>query len=261
MSAVQPQITVSRHEIIQNELRWHEEEAHRRETLDHYLYDPPVFDNVIAAQLDHLALNHGRHLLEMACGPGKETLAFSNMGQSLVSFDLSYVQVSAARDYVLRQNPTAQVHFVQANAEELPFADESFSAIYGKAVLHHLDLSIAAAEVKRLLCSNGRASFAEPLAWHPMIWLGRRLTPSLRTRDEHPLRYDELEEFAGQFDHSQTAYVYLVMPLAYLLRFSPFTEGLFRQIYRIFNGIDRTLLRLVPVLRRLAWYGIVHVSR
>ncbi len=49
MSAVQPQIVGSRHEVIQNELRWHEEEAHRRQTLDRYLYDPPVFDNVIAS--------------------------------------------------------------------------------------------------------------------------------------------------------------------------------------------------------------------
>ena len=135
----------------------------------------------------------------MGGGEGKETVELAARGLRPVSLDLSHRQLARARALIRAQNPGAPVYFIQANAEELPFADGSFRVVYGKAILHHLDLDLAAGEITRVMRADGRAAFAEPLADHPLIGLGRRLTPRLRTRDERPLAADEMERFAERF--------------------------------------------------------------
>jgi len=171
-----------RRDVIQAELAWHEQEAHRRYSLDELLYDPPAFDAVVGPAIDFLAATPGERVLDMGCGEGKETFALAARGLTVISTDLSHVQLARARERVRDGLPDARAHFVQANAEELPFVAGAFRVIYGKAILHHLDLDLAAAEVDRLLPPGGRATFAEPLPCHPIIVFGRRLTPRLRTK-------------------------------------------------------------------------------
>jgi SAM-dependent methyltransferase len=53
------------------------------------------------------------------------------------------------------------VQTLQADAESLPFADESFDLVIGHAILHHLpDLDRAFAEFRRVLRPGGRIVFA-----------------------------------------------------------------------------------------------------
>lgn len=261
MNTVRIEQPAPRQAVIENELRWHEEEAHRRQHIDGILYISPAFDDIVAAQVAYLDLTPGQRVLEMGSGPGKETLIFSRRGQTVYTFDLSYVQLAAAREQVLRNNPDAQVFWVQANAEELPFATDAFGAVYGKAILHHLDLDIAADEVGRVLTAGGRATFAEPMAWHPLIWLGRRLTPQLRTRDEHPLQWQELAAFAVRFDARPVEHFYVAAPLAFTLRFIPGGERAFRRVWQILNAVDHRLFARLPLVRDLAWYGVVFLRK
>jgi ubiquinone/menaquinone biosynthesis C-methylase UbiE len=54
-----------------------------------------------------------------------------------------------------------QVRTARADAESLPFADQSFDLVLGHAVLHHLpDLRRAFAEFDRVLAPGGRIAFA-----------------------------------------------------------------------------------------------------
>ena len=168
-----PTSTSNRKEIIQSELIWHEQEAHRRYSLDSFLYDPPAFDAVVQSTLDFLQIDSCELVLDMGCGEGKETFELASRGLHIVSTDLSFTQMSRARELIRENIPDAPVCFIQANAEELPFAPGSFRIIYGKAILHHLDLDISAREVNRLLKPEGRATFAEPLAQHPLFWMAR----------------------------------------------------------------------------------------
>ena len=48
-----------RRDVIQAELAWHEQEAHRRYSLDELLYDPPAFDAVVGPAIDFLAATPG----------------------------------------------------------------------------------------------------------------------------------------------------------------------------------------------------------
>lgn len=261
MEIVRSERRKERQTVIENELRWHEEEAHRRHHLDELLYRSPAFDEVVEEQQAFLAPLDSDLLLEIGSGTGKETLLFSQKGLTVFTIDLSYVQLAAAKAHVLNTHPSARAFWVQANAEELPFADGAFDAIYGKAILHHLDLEIAADEVKRVLRNAGRASFAEPLAGHPLIWLGRKLTPHLRTRDEHPLKWSELAAFAAQFDALPVKYFYVTAPLAYFLRLAPIFARIFGDFWHMLLQVDQTLLTLLPPLRKLAWYGVVSLRK
>jgi len=250
-----------RRAVIQAELAWHEQEAHRRYSLDELLYDPPAFDAVVGPAIDFLAAAPGERVLDMGCGEGKETYALAERGLTVISTDLSHVQLARARERVRDALPDARAHFVQANAEELPFAAGAFRVIYGKAILHHLDLNLAAAEVDRLLTQGGRATFAEPLARHPIIVLGRRLTPRLRTRDERPFGLADMDRFAGRFAQRETDAHFLLAPLAYFLRLLPGGEALFRRAHERLAQLDGRLFAQFDALRAFAWYGVVRLRK
>lgn len=250
----------SHDDVIARELAWHEQEAHRRTALE-FLYAPPAFDPVVQACLGFLAVQPGQRVLDVGCGEGKETLALGLAGARVVATDLSLVQMELAQRRLSAHRAPFAVAFVQANGEATPFADAAFDAVHGKAILHHLDLALAASEVNRLLTPGGRAAFAEPLAHHPLFWLARRLSPHMRTRDERPLALCELHAFAGRFAQADVDVLFLLAPLAYLFRLVPRCERLFRVAHRWLHALDRLVLRAVPFLRRFAWYGVVTVRK
>ena len=253
--------TSHRKAVIQRELTWHEQEAHGRYSLDAFLYDPPALDAVVQPAIEYLHGNTGELVLDMGCGEGKETLELASRGLHVVSTDLSRTQLSRARELVRRKVPDGTVYFVQANAEELPFAGEGFRIIYGKAILHHLDLDISFREVNRLLEPNGRATFAEPMAQHPLFWLARRLTPKLRTQDERPVILSELERFSNRFRFQELEVHFLFAPCAYFFRIIPKGERVFRKMHSFLSKLDTGLFRNFRAVRRFAWYGVIRVQK
>jgi len=253
--------TNNRQAVIQRELEWHEREANRRIPLDKLLYDPPAFDAVVQSGLDFLQPSAGERVLDLGCGEGKEVVALAALGAIVIGVDLSLAQLKRTRQLVLEQSPTSRVYLVQASAEQLPFAAGSFRTVYGKAILHHLDLTTAAAETWRILINRGRATFAEPLAHHPIFWLGRRLTPRLHTRDERPFPLSAFRQFAAPFSRYSIEAAFLFAPLAYPIRRLPRGERTFRRVHALLQRLDNWLLTRSARLRRLAWYGIVKVTK
>src|SRR5437588_539814 len=92
---------------------------------------------------------------------------------------------------------------VLADPARLLFADADWldhetwvrAAVWGTAVLHHLDLAVAAVELRRVLRAGGVAVFCEPWAENPLLRLARRRLPypgKQRTADEEPLRCRDL---------------------------------------------------------------------
>ena len=249
-----------RREVVQRELAWHEEEAHRRYTIDALLYDPPAFDAVVEAGLDFLQPEQGELVLEIACGEGKEALALARRGAIVICEDLSHVQLLRTKELLEAQGVAKQVMFIQANAEEPPFADNSFRLIYGKAIIHHLDSDLSANEIQRLLKPGGKASFAEPLAKHPLILLGRWLTPRLRTQDERPLPLENFRYFGSLFPQMTLSTHFLLTPLAYFVRWLPRGERPFRWLHKQLQRLDQKLFQHFPRLRSWAWYGLVNLT-
>ncbi|MBV8954710.1 MAG: class I SAM-dependent methyltransferase [Solirubrobacterales bacterium] len=115
------------------------------------------------------------HGLEIGAGTGYFSLNLLQAGvvREATCTDISPGMVSALGDNAERLG--LRVRAARADAESLPFPDESFDLVLGHAVLHHLpDLRRAFSEFLRVLRPGGRIVFAgEPsrfgdrLAWVP----------------------------------------------------------------------------------------------
>src|SRR5215213_1278890 len=125
----------------------------------------------------------GARMLEFGCGASAMASTFGAAASAVVGIDISDVAVRQASDRAATAGLNATYHVMDAEALEFP--DRSFDLICSTAILHHLDLRKAYAEIARTLTPGGHAIFMEPLAYNPAINLYRRMTPHLRTPDEH----------------------------------------------------------------------------
>ena len=139
----------------------------------------------------------------MEVGAGLESVALkAPFKSSLISIDIS----STAIDKLKSSKKKGDVVFEVADAHRLPYESNKFDLIIGRGILHHLDLSAAVPELKRVLKQDGGVVFGEPLAGNPLINLYRKLTPSLRTPDEQPLRHSDIMYIKDTFPGTKIFY-------------------------------------------------------
>ncbi|MFL5900395.1 MAG: class I SAM-dependent methyltransferase [Solirubrobacterales bacterium] len=99
--------------------------------------------------------------LEIGSGTGYFSLNLLQLGaiESLTATDISVGMLK--RLATTAEGLGLEVETAQTEAEELPFADESFDLVFGHAVLHHIpDLDKAFAEFRRVLRPGGAIAFA-----------------------------------------------------------------------------------------------------
>ncbi len=199
-----------------------------------------------------MSYSSGRHVLEYGCGEGEWARQIAENGASSVTaFDLSEARVEIAREKA-RNRHLDNVHFLVANAEALDFEDDTFDLVCGTAIIHHLDLHKAFSEIARVLRPGGVAVFMEPLGHNPLINLYRRLTPHLRTEDEHPLVVDDYKIARPFFEVDVHAFGLLSL-LAIPFRKTKY----FTRLTKTLDGADRFLFKYVPRSKRYAWYCVV----
>jgi SAM-dependent methyltransferase len=97
-----------------------------------------------------------RDVLEVGCGLGTDTVRFARAGARVTALDIAPTAVELTRRHLDAEGLAAAV--VQADAEELPFADGSFDLVYSWGVVHHTpDTARAVREVARVLRPGGEA--------------------------------------------------------------------------------------------------------
>jgi SAM-dependent methyltransferase len=118
------------------------------------------------------------------------------------AFDLSSASIEVARRRAELHGVADAIDFRVAAGEALPYPDERFDVVVGKAILHHLDVRLAAPELHRVLRPGGRAAFAEPLGTNPLIVFGRERLPyphkNARGADS-PLSRAEVQAWGAPF--------------------------------------------------------------
>ena len=103
------------------------------------------------------ALLKGKHLLEIGCGMGYDSLEFLKRGVRVTATDLTPNAIKVTRRHFEVEGVQAD-EIRTANALELPFADETFDAVWSNGVLHATgDTSRAIREARRVLKTGGRA--------------------------------------------------------------------------------------------------------
>jgi ubiquinone/menaquinone biosynthesis C-methylase UbiE len=95
-------------------------------------------------------------LLEVGCGMGTDLLQFARMGIHVTGVDLTDSGIAMAKKRFDLYGQEADLRV--ADAETLPFEDETFDVVYSFGVLHHTpDTKKAIGETHRVLKSEGKA--------------------------------------------------------------------------------------------------------
>jgi SAM-dependent methyltransferase len=99
--------------------------------------------------LEWLAARPGEKILDLGCGDGQLTQRIAAAGADVLGVDASLDMVRAARD----RGVVADV----GDAQQLPYANKTFDAVFSNAALHWVrDQDAMLAEINRVLKPGGR---------------------------------------------------------------------------------------------------------
>jgi SAM-dependent methyltransferase len=153
---------------LAREIEFHRSIADRAELV--WNWDTPAgrlrAERRAALYVEHAQLGPGRLALEVGCGTGLFLAQVARSGATLRALDLSTALLARARARLAGQDNVA---LQCGNAEQMPYPDGTFDAVYGSSVLHHLDLDRALREVWRVLRPGGRIVFTEPNILNPQV--------------------------------------------------------------------------------------------
>jgi ubiquinone/menaquinone biosynthesis C-methylase UbiE len=187
----------------------------------------------------------GKVFLDYACGNGEGAIKAAKAGAALaIGLDISSVSVTNARADAAATGVSGNTMFVQADAENTKLPDGSVDYVLCRGMLHHLDLSFAFPELRRVLAKRGKILAVEALDYNPMIKLYRMLTPAMRTEWEkaHILSLKDLR-FARRFFEIGDVKYWHITSIA-----GPHMPPLMPILF----GIDRVLTS-IPLIRLMAW--------
>jgi ubiquinone/menaquinone biosynthesis C-methylase UbiE len=141
------------------------------------------------------ALLQGKHLLEVGCGMGFDSVEFLSRGVRVTATDLTPTAVELTRKHFdVKELMPVEVRV--ENVRNLSFGAETFDAVWARGVLHATgDTKEALAEILRVLKPGGRAiisHFYRRPSW--MYWISLLGRENIEFREEDPPVNDFLTE-------------------------------------------------------------------
>lgn len=208
-----------------------------------------------AERQNRLVLDYasGKDVLEYGCADGWlsiDELKLPEKAHSLTGIDISDVAIQKATARAGRGG-FWNAQFLTMDAEATTFPENSFDVVFGRGILHHLELQKCCSEISRILRDNGVAIFCEPMGHNPLINLYRRRTPDIRTVDEHPFLMTDFITARRYFTKVDTAF-YGLFSVA-----SVFLDRTASGIpYRLGRVVDDLILQ-APIIGRYAWFCLM----
>ena len=122
-------------------------------------------------------LTPGERVLDLGSGAGTDSLVAAQMvGEhgSVTGIDMTPEMLTKARTAAAEMG-AANVEFVESEAEQLPFPDESFDVVISNGVIDLIpDKDAVFAELFRVLGPDGRMQIADVTIQNPVSAEGRR---------------------------------------------------------------------------------------
>jgi ubiquinone/menaquinone biosynthesis C-methylase UbiE len=201
-------------------------------------------------------LEPGQHALEIGCGLDETAVALARRGVHVTAVDVSSVAIGQFVDRAAELGLEHLMTGAVMDAEDLDLPDASVHCVFGTGILHHLDLERAFGELRRVLHPRGFGVFVEPLGHNPLVNLYRRLTPKMRTADEHPLLETDFELARRKFRVVTVSYFHaMTLAAVPLRRWKRFPSALDR-----LERTDQFLFDRVPATSSLAWMCVLELG-
>ena len=156
--------------------------------------------------------SRGKTVLDFACGDGDVALRAAAAGAQLaIGIDISDVSVQNARRAAAERRLTDRTFFLRADCENTGLPDSSVDVVVCAGVLHHLDVTRAFPEIRRILAPGGRVMAFEALDYNPLTKLYRNRNAHQRTEWEkaHILSLKEVRLAREYFEVGEIRYFHL----------------------------------------------------
>ena len=181
----------------------------------------------------------GGRILDNGCGLGTYLEAFAPFSKQRIGLELEFNRARQARPH--------SEGVVQAPAECLPFADNSFDFVLSNEVLEHVeDDSVAMAEMVRVARPGGRVLIFCPNRWYPVEQHG------IYWRGEYKFGNIPLVNYLpGPLRNRLAPHVraYTTKELRALIRYLPVSVIHHGRIFGGYDNIDRRWPRFGRVLK------------
>jgi SAM-dependent methyltransferase len=245
---------------LESERRFHDEQASARARAlrphDYRFTDESYLthESWIAPALDSFGDVRNLRVLDLGCGHGMASIVLARRGALVTGCDLSLGYVREARRRAEANGVPACL--LVCDGERLPFADGAFDRIWGNAILHHLDLRLAAREINRVLAPGGVAVFCEPWAgnrWLNWARVGLAYPGKQHTADEAPLRPRDLDHLRAAFPRLQVRGYQLLSMLGRVCKQARLVAGL--------AWCDDVLLNRSPRWQRYCRYVVITLRK
>jgi SAM-dependent methyltransferase len=216
--------------------------------------------------MQKLGIIWGKRILELGCGAGEASVYFAKKGAEVIATDLSSGMLEVVQKVAEMHN--VKVKTVKCSSDNMPFDDESFDIVYAANLLHHVDINTTLIEVRRVLKTGGIFVSWDPLAHNPLINIYRKIATKVRTKDEHPIRMQQVKDIKHIFSRVDVKTTWLftlwLFIRFYLIeRVHPNKERYWKKIliehrrleksYTGLEKLDNKVLKTFPFLGRYCW--------
>ncbi len=209
----------------------------------------------------------GKAVLDVGPGFGESSIYFAMKGALTTAVDISPQMIETALQNAQRYG--VKVTGVVCSAETLNLPKNSFDIVYAANVIHHItEREQFYKNVRDVLKPGGIFVAWDPLKYNPLIKLYRRKAVKVRTADETPLGFDDLnlsKKYFPNLRHREFWCCTLALFIKYYL-INRYDVNQVRYWKRILKEDSQTvgwwfiplywadcLLFRLPIVRRLAW--------
>jgi ubiquinone/menaquinone biosynthesis C-methylase UbiE len=225
------------------------------------IYDLGFIDLIFERMVKLTGDMKNKKVVDFGCGNGWLTEILLQNGAEVWAFDISKEAIRLTEAVAQKNGHSNRLHTGVMPAEQLEYDDNFFDVVIGVAILHHLDIEIAAKEIFRVLKPGGTAYFMEPLAYNPFINLYRKKTPDIRSVDEKPLGSEDFMILKRIFNEFKYENYYFLTLFSLFWYYVIKNDRLFCQSRNVLFKIDELILKHANWIKKYCWYSILQMKK